>query len=115
MRPTAKPKAALPRRLYNIDEFAEVTGQCRASVYNGMADGRIPFVIDGGRRKIPIEFLDQQIAKAMKQFDRAIIPAGPGRGRKKITPEAMAAKAQSAKPARRSRKATRADSTVAAE
>jgi hypothetical protein len=68
-----------------------------------MNDGRIPFVVDGGRRKIPIEFLDRQIAKAMKRFDRAIIPVGPGRGRKKITPEAMAAKAKSAKPAHRSK------------
>jgi hypothetical protein len=53
-----RPRSPLPRRLYTVDQYADVTEQCRASVYNGMRAGLIPFIVEGGRRKIPVEFVD---------------------------------------------------------
>jgi len=54
-----QPRAQLPRRFYSIDEFCDISGVCRASVYNGMRRGQIPFVELIGCRKIPVDFVDR--------------------------------------------------------
>jgi Helix-turn-helix domain len=58
------PRALIPRRFYSIDEFCDVAGVCRASVYNGMRRGEIPFVELTGRRRIPVSYVDALASKA---------------------------------------------------
>jgi len=75
--PKQKPRTPLPRRLYGIDEYVEVSGKCRAQIYNEMNAGKLPFVIDGGRRKIPVDFIDRQITEAMKRFETSDADSAP--------------------------------------
>ena len=35
----------------------------------GHERGRVPFIYDGGKRKFPVDFVDRQIAEAMKPFE----------------------------------------------
>jgi hypothetical protein len=64
---TPVPRAPLPRQFFSVNEFADVTGICRASVYNGMRRGEIPFVELTGCRKIPVSFVDDLASKAGDQ------------------------------------------------
>jgi len=43
-----------------VDEYCDRTGESRGTAYNGMRTGRIPFIDDDGRRKIPASYLDER-------------------------------------------------------
>jgi excisionase family DNA binding protein len=58
------PRVPLPRRVYSIDEFAEMTGLCRATIYGMMRRGEMPFIVVGGRRRIPAAAVDKLLATA---------------------------------------------------
>ena len=43
----------VPRRGYRISEWCEAFRTSRAEAYEMMSDGRLPYVVIGGRRFIP--------------------------------------------------------------
>jgi excisionase family DNA binding protein len=47
------------RRFLSIDEFVDVTGISKPTVYVWMREGKIPFTDLGGRRRIPVSFVDK--------------------------------------------------------
>jgi len=53
-----QPRKKLAARLYTIDQTADVLGMCRASVYNSINRDELPFLIIGGRRRIPVEAVE---------------------------------------------------------
>lgn len=59
-----QPRTPLPRRAYSVDEFMDVVGVCRASVYGMMRKGELPFVTISGRRKIPVSVVDDLLKRA---------------------------------------------------
>ena len=52
------PRTRLAPRLYTIDQYCDVTNKCRATAYNQMRAGELPYVVDGGRRKIPVSVVE---------------------------------------------------------
>jgi len=65
-----QPRTQLARRFYSIDEFCDISGVCRASVYNGMRRGQIPFVELIGCRKIPVDFVDRLASTTKASSDQ---------------------------------------------
>jgi excisionase family DNA binding protein len=48
----------LPSRVYSVDQTADVLGVCRASIYNMMIDGELPYIVIAGRRRVPVEIVE---------------------------------------------------------
>jgi hypothetical protein len=55
-----QPRQKLPPKFFFIKEYCEVTGECPATAYAGMKSGRIPYIDDDGRRKIPVSYVDER-------------------------------------------------------
>jgi hypothetical protein len=55
-----QPPQKLPPRFLTVGKYCELTGECAATAYNGMRTGRIPFIDDDGRRKIPASYVDER-------------------------------------------------------
>jgi excisionase family DNA binding protein len=53
-----QPRKKLAARLYTIDQAADVLGMCRASVYNSINRGELTYLVIGGRRRIPVEIVE---------------------------------------------------------
>lgn len=61
---SARPTEILLRRLYSVNEAAEILGLCRGSVYAEMRSGRLGYVrLQGGRRRVPSVAIDDFIEK----------------------------------------------------
>jgi hypothetical protein len=55
-----QPRQKLAPRFLTVSEYCDLTGECAATAYNGMRTGRIPFIDDDGRRKVPTSYLDER-------------------------------------------------------
>jgi hypothetical protein len=54
------PREKLAARFITPNQYAELKNVSRASVYNGMARGLIPFDCSDGVRRIPLRVIDDQ-------------------------------------------------------
>lgn len=55
------PRQRLAPRLFTVDQYCDVTNKCRATAYNEMRRGETPYIIDGGRRTIPVDFVHNKL------------------------------------------------------
>ena len=69
LRGPPKPRSRLPRRFYTVDEYCDVKGESRAGAYKGMRTGRIPYVDEDGKRRIPVSYVDEQEKAAFAKIN----------------------------------------------
>jgi hypothetical protein len=53
-----QPRKKLAPRVYTVDQTADLLGACRASIYNMMMRGDLPYLVIAGRRRIPVEIVE---------------------------------------------------------
>ena len=58
------------RMFYTINEFAEVSGIPRKTIYHWIYKGWLPTVQLGRRRLIPAEYVEQKIKQALQEHMR---------------------------------------------
>jgi hypothetical protein len=56
-----QPRKKLAPRIYTIDQTADVLNRCRASIYDMMASGELPFAVIAGRRGILVETIENML------------------------------------------------------
>jgi len=56
------------RRFYSLPETAQVLGVGRSSLERGWRSGSVPTVKIGGRRVVPVAWVDQLTNEAMQNF-----------------------------------------------
>jgi len=66
------------RRFYSLPEAAQVLGVGRSSLERGWRSGSVPTVKIGGRRVVPIAWVDQLANEAMQNF--SVEPSEFGQG-----------------------------------
>lgn len=63
-------RTRLAKRFLTIDEFADLTGISRPTIYEKMRRREIPFDASSGRRRIPVSYVDHMERAAFANAKR---------------------------------------------